>query len=150
MKVQVILTNEDRVKYTDITSNSANANNNVKDLFINPSLNKDVLYSISFVFTYSEIIVFSFKMWEMEAFQSSNEWYKLYNGEDTMMFLTPKQNVELKIKSVDGIVTFISCFKMDNITSSFQIPLEQFKPFIKNYIDCHKMINEYWDNINKA
>ena len=148
MKVKVILTNEDKMKNTDITNNINSKIINVKKLFINPALNKDILFSISFVFTYIDSTVFSFKMWKMDAFKKSEQWYKLYDGENIKIELTPKENVELKVKSHNGIVTFTSCFNMDKITTSFKIPFEQFKPYIKNYIDCHKMINEYWENIS--
>jgi hypothetical protein len=149
MKVKVILTNEDKMKDTDITNNIIN----VKKLFINPELKKDVLYSISFVFTHiHDSTVFAFKMWEKEAFNvnTSNQWYKLYDGENVNIELTPKENVELTVKSHNGIVTFTSRFNMDKITTSFKIPFDSFKPFIKNYIDCHKMINEYWEKNNES
>jgi hypothetical protein len=149
MKVKVILTDEDKIKDIDITSDNNSDNINIKKLFINPELKKDILYSISFVFIHMDSIVFKFKIWDTDAFKYSDNWYKLYNGENVKLELTPKHNDELTIKSHNGMVTFTIRFNMEKITTNFKIPFANFKPFIKNYIDCHNMINEYWQKIYK-
>ncbi len=132
MKIKLVLTNEDNMKELDIT----------KDTDIYPKLKSDILYSISFVFMRMNTIIYTFKMWETEAFIHSDKWYKLYEGKNVKIELTPKQDVELSIKSNKGIITFSSFFSYEKILTEMKIPLKELKPVMKKYIDIHKMINK--------
>ena len=137
MKIKLLLTNEDKIKDIEITNDT-----DINKLFINPKLKSDILYSISFVFMHMNTIIYTFKMWEMEAFKHIDKWYKLYEGNNVKIELTPKQDVELTVKSNKGIITFSTYFSYEKILTEIKIPLKELKPVMKKYIDIHKMINK--------